>query len=367
MTTYSPSDLFGSGIAPSHFVITGASSSVRVDVAYQAASGPGSPAHVPEKTTFAKTWHLYPGDWSEVFDGVAIVNVGSASTSVTVSQVRYTGAVLDTQTIDGSLAVNEKALAVLGGPDGGLFDSVPNVYYAISGSQNLAIVALRGTVPGAPVGLLWENSARPADTLTIEPSQEPIAYYPLDGDAQDEGDFGNDGVLHGAGTVPDRFGRYSRAMFFDGVDDYIEIPHHPALDLQELTITMWALAADPAARTFLLCKGDEVPYSLGTKNVTFEFEVGNAQTDESVQSLTAPDGTWHFIACVYDGNTMKIYADGFLQDQTSFSATLMSDNGPMNLGRNPIDRDDYFHGILDEIRIFNRALSEQEILLLFTQ
>ncbi len=156
-------------------------------------------------------------------------------------------------------------------------------------------------------------------------------------------------------------------MMFDGIDDYVEVPHHPALDLQEHSITLWTLAVDPNAHAFLVCKGNEVPYSLATRNAAFEYQVGGAQGDATARSLSAPDGVWHFIACVYDSSTLKIYADGFLQGETSFGETLFSDTGPLNMGRNPATGGNYFHGVIDEVRIFNRALSQQEILTLFTQ
>ena len=67
-----------------------------------------------------------------------------------------------------------------------------------------------------------------------------VAYYPFNGDADDESGNGNNGTIYGATLATDRFGNPNSAMLFNGVDDFIEIPYSEELEIGEnLTITGW--------------------------------------------------------------------------------------------------------------------------------
>lgn len=126
-------------------------------VAYRNATGPGSPAQVGPVSELATRIRFFAGDWSEVFDGVAVVNAGTTAADLWLSQRNTDGSVSKTTRIATALAPNRKALYVVGGPAGSDFDLALGDQFEISATQPLAITALRGTVPGAPVGFLWAN------------------------------------------------------------------------------------------------------------------------------------------------------------------------------------------------------------------
>ena len=157
---FTVSDLFNSTDV-SHFYISESSGNISVLVAYRILDGPGSPAHVQESSLLSAMWRLFPGDWSQVFDGFAVVNTGSEATDVFLRQVDFSGLVLETVSVTSGLSPNAKALYVIGGPNGSAFEPRLDAFFEITASQDLAITALRGTVPGAPVGFLWENKALP--------------------------------------------------------------------------------------------------------------------------------------------------------------------------------------------------------------
>jgi hypothetical protein len=67
-----------------------------------------------------------------------------------------------------------------------------------------------------------------------------VAYYPFNGNANDESGNGNHGTVSGALLVADRFGQANRAYAFDGIDDYIRISNQPDLNFQQaITISFW--------------------------------------------------------------------------------------------------------------------------------
>ena len=79
-----------------------------------------------------------------------------------------------------------------------------------------------------------------------------------------------------------------------------------------------------------------------------------------VSNITA----WHHYACTYDGSTIKLYVDGDLKTSVSNpngARSIAADNGPLYIGKDDADNNRYLDGSIDEVRVFNRALSREEI------
>ena len=75
---------------------------------------------------------------------------------------------------------------------------------------------------------------------TFNNSDSLVAYYPFNGNANDESGNGKDGAIHGAILTQDRFGNTDKAYQFNGTSDDITVPHHSSLQLtNEITITAW--------------------------------------------------------------------------------------------------------------------------------
>ena len=153
-------DLFPDGGNVSHFQIDGGDQ-ISIGVNYDFQSAAGSPAFVGSSSDQASSWRLFPGNWDQVFDGVAIVNTGETATDVWIIQKDFQGNALDAVQIAEGLAPNAKTLFVIGSQTDAVFNDDTPAYYEVSGDQMLAITALRGTLPTAAVGLLWANQARP--------------------------------------------------------------------------------------------------------------------------------------------------------------------------------------------------------------
>lgn len=200
--------------------------------------------------------------------------------------------------------------------------------------------------------LLAQASGEDADGL--------VAYWSFD-NLYDPGhdDSGNlhDGTVNGATWSSN--GISGGAMSFDGIDDYITL-----VDLEFpkiLTVTAWI-------KTSLTYVGDIV-----TSPNSFLFFVHNGTRLSALinggcqvfSTGSVNDGIWHFAATTYDGNLLKLYVDGVLHDSNHSSGLLETSWDP-NIGRRGgQDHGGYFNGTIDEIRIYDRALSEAEIQSLF--
>ena len=76
------------------------------------------------------------------------------------------------------------------------------------------------------------------------------------------------------------------------------------------------------------------------------------------------NGSWHHVAGTFDGTQLRLYVDGSLADSMDYTGTIATTTYPVNIGRNSQNTDRLYEGAIDEVRIYNRALTEGEILFL---
>ncbi|MCX6706972.1 MAG: right-handed parallel beta-helix repeat-containing protein [Candidatus Woesearchaeota archaeon] len=178
---------------------------------------------------------------------------------------------------------------------------------------------------------------------------------------------GNDGtvynaVFNAAGGY-DGFGAYE----FDGIDSYIATDD---IDVEYITITAWVKAED-GTPGYIVNKnydGGYVPYSLSvggdeeTDGMAFYGDDG--WKSSGINTDIRGDGKWHFIAGVFDGGTLSYYVDGVLDSSSEPGSGLPANDEDVNIGAY-LDDDAYFNGTIDEVRIYDRSLSENEIALIY--
>jgi len=178
--------------------------------------------------------------------------------------------------------------------------------------------------------------------------------------------FGNDGILTGGEWTN---GIIGGALKFDGTDSYVSVPSSSSLQLTSaLTIAGWIKAnnwdsaneVDPLAR-----KGEGNPnnYQLAVVDgrATFYLDGGEADDDGFVGNTPLNTDQWYHIAATWDGVAVRIYVDGVVDNDPSDSRVdaIGTDTRPFYLGGR--SGTDLLEGTLDDVRLYNRALSEAEI------
>ena len=203
-----------------------------------------------------------------------------------------------------------------------------------------------------------------------------VGYWPLDGDdpstVVDESTNSTNGTNFGATKIPKLT---DQALSFDGVDDWVEIPDNNALDLTStLTVEAWVYVETLKQEWSGLVGKPGPSYEAGQNytvllnlNKFIHFSYTNA-AGENIW-LRSPDDsispqTWHHVVCVLDvpNNFMGIYIDGVLQTSRVPSGNVRTSASPFIIGRN-LDSGDgnYFHGKIDDVRVWNKARSGSEI------
>lgn len=211
-----------------------------------------------------------------------------------------------------------------------------------------------------------------------------VAYYPLDNGsgttATDTSTNGNNGTLTNGPTWTT--GQVGGAVDFDGSDDYIELADLATIESQStVTFAAWVRPDSLTGNDYgaFFCK-----YNSGTDDLCFQIGgdggigsttalVGTIRNGSDTYGYTGNDkltvGTWSHVAMVFDGrltgnsNRLKIYVNGVSETLTfngTIPATTTSNSVPLRIGRTGA-ASNYWNGLIDEARVYNRALSDEEV------
>jgi hypothetical protein len=202
------------------------------------------------------------------------------------------------------------------------------------------------------------------------PTNGLVAYYPFNGNANDESGNGNNGVVYGSTLSSDRNGIPNSSYYFDGSNDYIEIQHSPSLALtDELTLSAWInfeVGGTNNPRIFSKEVSNPYAYEIWTQGLgnsrEIYFQKGNNGVYNNIKTNVVQAGSWHLITATYDGSTMKLYLDDDLIISESDSQGLdNTETTSLWIGQRRANGLDDFKGYIDDIRIYNRSLALDEI------
>jgi len=229
-------------------------------------------------------------------------------------------------------------------------------------------------------------------TLTSPiPTAGLVAYYPFNGNANDESGNGNNGTVNGATLTTDRKGVANKAYSFDGVNDYIEIGDYFD-NTSTLVFSFWFKPNNISSMPTLTKYSSNIDgaiYHIFSENNDLFF--GLCTRDDKNLFVCSSNNCikineWQYIVCEFDLsqtqiiNRLKFYHNGTLQSTTYVVAAnnrIYNDNvsfiensiTPFRIGRATYGggTSGYTDGLIDDIRIYNRILTESEIQQLYNE
>jgi len=216
--------------------------------------------------------------------------------------------------------------------------------------------------------LLAKKPLRPA-VLIHDVSQ--VLHLPFD---WDDGSYTRDrsgraihGTIYGAARAG---GKIGMALSHDGVDDYVEVANVPELNLQEMTIVAWIFIRSQAQRWgYWFSKGGSYQYGFlfnEDDDRLYFWAVLDGVWQTLVSSAPVPHDTWINTAFSWNPTTgeAKIYVDGSLSASAIKTGTIATTTYPLRIGTRGDFLGNFFNGIIDEARAYNRALTQDEIRML---
>lgn len=217
-------------------------------------------------------------------------------------------------------------------------------------------------------------------TYRIAPTNGLILYYPFSEDTGnvivDHSGYGNSGAVFNAAFAIDGF--CGRAVLFNGTSSYIRVPHNELLNPTQFTVSVWAKA--PSAR---VAAEDEIRgmvgkyasgetgqvYWLCTATNTLQAGMAGSSADGFRTANTVMNSIsnrWGMVTLTFDGSTMKLYVDGILAGEEAVSGyegnelDLLIGAGQWD-GLSETAPQRWWDGWIDEVRLYNRALSAAEV------
>jgi hypothetical protein len=182
--------------------------------------------------------------------------------------------------------------------------------------------------------------------------------------AADGSGGGHAGTISGATWTT--AGRFGNALSFDGVNDWVTVGDAAALDLTTaLTLEAWVRpSALTGWRTVLMKEaGTEQVYAIFA-NEDVARPIGTVRTGGAYRiapgAAALPLDTWTHLAGTYDGTTLRLYVNGTLAGSVAASGSVEVSSGALRVGGNAI-WGEYFSGLIDEVRVYGRALTQAEI------
>ena len=185
--------------------------------------------------------------------------------------------------------------------------------------------------------------------------------------ATDESTYGNDGKFQGDAEIVD--GKHGQAVELNGDDEWVAVGTDPSLDITEPGLTIEATikpqsgVGDTRGAPFV-SKGDDQYVLKMFDSETLQFCVYSPSGEYQCFNASVSDdwiGNWHHVAGVYDGSELRLYIDGELKNTLAYSGSINSNGEPVNVGHNSQNPERSLDATYDQVRIYNRALSKEEL------
>ena len=269
-------------------------------------------------------------------------------TNVTITGTNFTGAT--GVAIGGAVATNVSVV-----------NSTSITATTPAGTAGTASVIV--TTPGG------SNAANSLYTYLTPPPSDPVAWLKAEGNATDATSFGNNGVVNG--TVPYVPGKVGNAFSFTGNGaNSVRIPNSASLQSNLITVEYWVYlnnvhTAITVTKRSVGGAGDAWQSAIinagGSLQLQFmAYTSGGSFVDWYSPAQTYPVGVWTHVATTYDGSTVKGYINGIQVLTQTVALQLGSRTSDVYLGAGA-DGSVPLNGNVDELSIYNRALSATEV------
>jgi len=205
-----------------------------------------------------------------------------------------------------------------------------------------------------------------------------VAYYPFNGNANDESGNGNEGTVNGATLTEDKLGNADSAYSFDGINDYISVADGSQFNFtNNLSLSLWVKPqSTQVAYAGLIDKNHYGPHKgfvlqqSGNRHNSFYFGYGDGTKWSNPHGDTFRvefnSESWNHLVISKEDTEISYFLNGVhvITENVAVPEIASNEELPLYIGSvNGTTR--FFNGIIDDIRIYNRALSEDEIQALY--
>jgi hypothetical protein len=317
-------------------------------------------------------------------DGKTYGYIHNQGSTISLNQWHHIAMVWDGTTSPGTLKTymdGTLQYSISGNQLTGVIDSMPDMPIYI-GTWNTGEYQFNGKIDEVRFSntLRYSGGTYTVPTSEFSVDSETIALWHFDEGSgiivTDSTANNNDGTLEPNGPQWTT-GRVGGALNFDGIDDYVNVGNNPSLDLSsDLTVEAWIYPTTLTTHRPIVSKGESLydrtqEYALFMFYDELHFRIGTAGKTSHYITLMEDDAImttneWHHVAATMEGSFGRLYLDGVLVDsEYGIGTRLIADNFNTHIGKyrtSPIG----FEGRIDEVAIWDKTLTPDEILLHYT-
>jgi hypothetical protein len=189
-----------------------------------------------------------------------------------------------------------------------------------------------------------------------------VGFYPFSGNANDESGNGRHGTVSGVVGTNDRFGQPGKAYVFGGDGDHVVVSPAPNFwSTGTFSFSCWIRIAPGGSSQPRILHNKTLDVALTETTGNPQIFFGGAATDGIATTNRLKSNFDYHVAGTYDGSKMMLFVNGFIEAQAVVNWSLQASALPLGIGRNLETTGDWFSGVIDDVRLFNRALTKVEI------
>ena len=238
---------------------------------------------------------------------------------------------------------------------------------------------MKKTILFLALGFLLTSQTLFAQVPSYVPTNGLVGYWPFNGNANDESGNGNNGTVNEAVLTSDRNGYTNSAYSYDGLNDYIQVPHSSSISITgDITMSAWVKTNGSNGQNYQTIISKRETYWTTEYGTALSYHnsvihntkflsaraLGMGNQEQGWSSTPYIYNAWEHWVVTISNSQMKIYKNGILDQIQAFSLIPVNQNGPLLFGKNTLadnTNSEQFNGDIDDIAIYNRALTDQEV------
>ena len=202
---------------------------------------------------------------------------------------------------------------------------------------------------------------------SMSPGVPLIAHWMLDeidGERAYDSAFNNDANVNEPQWVE---GKYAGALLFDGSGTFMDCGEDQTLSTEQMTVSFWFEPAENDEISYIFSRGSSDPNQTDYSMILYpdgKIDLGigqkNGEIVYTLSNAAALPGQWTHIAVTLNGSVASTYINGQLDNSIDYAQRVAGNNYNLTIG-SLAGLSDFYKGKIDEVRIYNRSLNQQEI------
>ncbi|MDP1675502.1 MAG: LamG domain-containing protein [Bacteroidota bacterium] len=211
--------------------------------------------------------------------------------------------------------------------------------------------------------------------VTTPPKNGLVAWYPFNGNANDTSDKAHHGTVNGATLTTDRFNRVNSAYNFNGTSNFISIPHSSDFNYtgsDTISFSYWIKMNGVSTGGAIVCKsaiGGVSNYCTLWNGDSTHATISNhfGSGDVMSSSIKLLPNQWYHVVILFNEKKCSLFVNGVYNTTKTLVISPLTNSSPLYFGNDADGNQEFMKGVIDDLRIYRRSLSSEEVTALYNE